>query len=184
LHNSYIVTQDEKGVVIIDQHALHERILYNRYRRRLTEGGLTSQRMLIPASLTLSAGEAALLEEAGDMLGTLGIVVESFGPDSVAVQQFPTVLAERGVDCEAFLRDVLDQLARDDLADREVLIEKVLAVMACKAAVKAGDPLDEREMRNLLADGRQAEKASSCPHGRPTTIRLTLGELEKQFKRT
>lgn len=184
VHNSYIVAQTDDGLLIVDQHALHERILYNTFRRRLAGGSLSSQRLLIPQPVRATAAEAALLDEHADLLESLGIELSPFGPDTLAVQRAPTLLAERGVEIGRFLREVLDTLAEDDSADAERLLEATLATLACKAAVKAGDPLDEQEMRNLLADARNADKATACPHGRPTTLRMSLAELKKQFQRS
>ena len=184
IHDSYIVSAVDDGLVIIDQHALHERVLYNELRSRLAEGRLTGQRMLIPASFPVTAGEADTLERHRELLGRLGIEVGAFGPDTMAVQQFPTLLAERGVRPVEFLRELLDRLGEDETTGSEHLLEDILAVMSCKAAVKAGDPLTGEEIASLLAKARDLEKSSACPHGRPTTLRMTLKDLEKQFRRT
>ena len=184
LDNTYIVAATDEGLIIVDQHALHERMLYNDLKQRLAAGPLVSQRLLLPQTLTVSAAEADLLVEARDLLGALGIAVEPFGPNAVAVQQFPTMLAERGVEAIDFLHGVLDTLADDETADAERLLEGLLEMIACKAAVKAGDPLTAQEMAELLAGRELAEKASACPHGRPTALELTLTDLQKQFKRT
>ncbi|MCD4824368.1 MAG: DNA mismatch repair endonuclease MutL [Phycisphaerae bacterium] len=183
IHNSYIVAQTDDGLVIVDQHALHERLNYNDLQRRLTGGKLSSQKMLIPATVDVTPAEGVLLEESAELLGRLGMEVTAFGPGSVAVQQYPIFLAERGVDISAFLRELLDKLAEDASAGPERIMEEILAMMACKAAVKAGDPLTPAEMQDLLARAENAPKRSSCPHGRPTTIRMTLKDLEKQFSR-
>jgi len=186
LHDSYIVTGSADGVVIIDQHALHERILYNDLKRRLTargEAGLIGQRMLIPPTVNVTAAEAAAIQTHGALLRQLGIELVQFGPGAAAVQQFPAILAERGVAPGEFVREILDKLTEDAPAEPEHMIEHLLQTMACKAAVKAGDPLSPGEIEELLAKRDEAEKASSCPHGRPTTLKLTLRELEKQFKR-
>jgi DNA mismatch repair protein MutL len=183
IHDTYIVTQTQAGLVIVDQHALHERILYNRLHARLLAEGLTGQQLLIPEPIEVTESEAAVLDERAELLDRLGIEVARFGPGSVALQRFPTLLAERNVQAHAFLRELLDTLGEDETADDERLIEEVLAVMACKAAVKAGDPLSDAEMAELLAQADDVEKKTSCPHGRPTIIELSLVELEKQFKR-
>ena len=184
LHNSYIISADADGLVIIDQHALHERILYNDLKRRLTEGALVAQRMLIPQTFEVTVSEMAALAAHRELLASLGIEVDPFGPRTLAVQKFPSLLAERGVEAAPFLREVLDRLADDETTDSERLLEDVLEMLACKAAVKAGDPLTDAELHALLARREETEKASSCPHGRPTTLKLTLRDLEKQFKRT
>jgi DNA mismatch repair protein MutL len=184
VHNSYIVAPVEDGVLIVDQHALHERLIYNDLRGRLAEGSLPGQRMLIPETLSVTEGEADLLDRQADLLKRLGIEVEPFGPRTIAIQQFPALLTGRGVSAGVFLRELLDHMTEDETVDSERLLGEVLNMMACKAAVKAGDPLTPGEIEALLARRETAEKASSCPHGRPTTIKLTLRDLEKQFKRT
>jgi len=184
IRNSYIVAAVEDGLIIVDQHAMHERLIYNELRGRLTEGRLAGQRLLIPATFTVTAAEADTLAGCGELLSRLGIEVAAFGPDTIAVQQFPTLLTERGVQPVSFLREVLDRLADDETTDSERLLEDMLCMMACKAAVKAGDALTPQEIDSLLAAAQEAQKASACPHGRPTTLRMTLADLEKQFKRT
>ncbi|MFP4104621.1 MAG: DNA mismatch repair endonuclease MutL [Phycisphaerae bacterium] len=183
VHDSYIITETDEGMMIVDQHALHERVMYNEFMRRLSDGGLDAQRTLIPEPISVTAAEAALLEDQGKLLGRLGIEVEQFGPTSVAVQRFPMLLLERNVQPGRFLREFLDELSEDETTGSEKVLEGLLAMMACKAAVKAGDPLTPEEMDDLLTQRDTLEKASSCPHGRPTTILLSLKELEKQFKR-
>jgi len=183
LDDTYIVAATDDGLIVVDQHALHERIIYNDLKRRLAEAPLTGQRLLLPQTLLVTAAEADLLTGAGELLGKLGIAVEPFGPNSVAIQQFPTMLAERGIDAADFLRGVVDTLGDDETADAERLLEHLLEMIACKAAVKAGDPLTGEEMTELLAGREHAEKASACPHGRPTTLALTLAELQRLFKR-
>ncbi len=184
IHNSYIVSQTADGMSIVDQHALHERLLYNDFRRRLAEGRLASQAMLIPEPVRVAAAEEALLEEHTELLTQLGFAIEPFGPSTVAIQKYPSLLAERNVEMTAFLREVLDRLGEESAPTAEQFLEDILAVMSCKAAIKAGQPLSEDEMRELLYRARSCDKASACPHGRPTTIQLSLKELETNFHRT
>jgi DNA mismatch repair protein MutL len=184
VHNSYIVAATDNGLMIVDQHALHERLLYNEFKHRLVDGNLTRQKMLIPRTVAVTAAEAALLEGCTELLAKLGFEVSAFGPNTVAIQQYPTILAERGVQMDAFLRELLDTLAEDESAGPEQIMDEVLAMMSCKAAIKAGDPLKPAEMEALLAAAEAAPKSSSCPHGRPTTLRMTIRDLEKQFSRT
>lgn len=183
LHNSYLVAESEDGLVIIDQHALHERIMYEELLARLSRGPLESQRLLIPQVIEAASTQLALLEQIQPLLARLGIEVSAFGPDSVAVHAFPTFL-ER-LEPGTFVRELLERGEQEllDLHDEEVLHE-VLDMMACKAAVKAGDPLSPAEITTLLARRELIERSSNCPHGRPTTLRLSLRDLEKQFKRT
>ena len=184
IHNSYIVAPCDDGLVIVDQHALHERLIYNDLRRRLTCGKLASQQMLIPQPLAVTVAEADLLERFGALLATLGIEVASFGPSAVAIQRFPSLLAERGTAAAEFMHQLLDRLTEDETTDSERLLEDILEMLACKAAIKAGQTLSAAEISELLARREECQKASSCPHGRPTALKLTLKDLEKQFKRT
>ena len=184
VNNTYLVAPTDDGLIIVDQHALHERIIYNQITDRLTDSPLTGQRMLIPQTLSVTAAEADLLARSEDLLSRLGIVVESFGPTTLAIQQFPTLLLERNVQPHVFVRDALDTLADDASAGAEHLMESLLQLIACKAAVKAGDRLSSEEIDDLLARRHEALKGSSCPHGRPTTLTLTVADLAKQFKRT
>jgi DNA mismatch repair protein MutL len=183
VHNSYLVAQTEDGIVIIDQHALHERVMYEELRARLARGSLESQRLLIPQTVPASPRQVALLDQIAPLLARLGIEVAAFGPETVAVQAFPSFLAR--LEPGEFVKELLEKGEQEllDLHEEEVLHE-VLDMMACKAAIKAGDPLTPGEIEALLESRDLIDRASNCPHGRPTTLRLTLGELEKQFKRT
>ena len=186
LHNSFIVAQTDDGFIIIDQHALHERIIYESLCRKITASqnkGLESQKLLIPESFEVTQSQSELLKTNSELLKTLGIEIESFGPDAMAVQAFPTLLSK--VNPVEFMQDLIDMLSESAIAvDAERLLHKILDMAACKAAVKAGQSLSEAEIQQLLADKSALQRASRCPHGRPTTITFTLAELEKQFKRT
>jgi DNA mismatch repair protein MutL len=183
LHNSYLVAQSDDGLIIIDQHALHERIIYEELLARVSRGPLESQRLLIPVTLFVPPRQVALLEQIAPVLERLGIEVEPFGPDSVAIHAFPSFLDR--LDPGQFVAELLERGELDPLevTDEEMLHE-VLDMMSCKAAVKAGDPLSAGEIEALLTRRQAVERSSNCPHGRPTTLRLTLHDLEKQFKRT
>jgi DNA mismatch repair protein MutL len=186
LHNAYIVAETDEGVVIIDQHALHERILYEELFARATRGTLEGQRLLIPEVLPVNPRQSAALETVKPLLLTLGIEVENFDAGSVAVHTFPSLLSK--VSPPEFLRDLLDRLmeyggAAGGKLTPEELLHEVLDMASCKAAVKAGYPLSQEEIAALLARKQQVERSSNCPHGRPTTLRLSLSDLERQFKR-
>jgi DNA mismatch repair protein MutL len=180
IHNSYIVFQHENGFEIIDQHALHERTIYEKLRNRISKGRLESQKLLVPETVTVSEVQTSLIERHGDLLKKLGIEIVSFGPDTCAVQSFPTLLASASVG--EFVTDLLDIL--DEKTNDDNLLDDVLNMAACKAAVKAGEKLTNQEIEQLLEDRENLELSARCPHGRPTTINFTLKELEKQFKRT
>lgn len=182
VHNAYLVAQTDEGIVIIDQHALHERILYEKFRQRLLAGPLESQRLLIPPTVSVSAAQAEAAERQGELLRDLGIELDRFGPASLAIQSFPILLSN--LDPAAFVRDLLDKLADCGEATAETLVHAALDMMACKAAIKAGDALTQEEMIALLSQRDLTERSSNCPHGRPTTLQLTTRDLERQFKRT
>jgi DNA mismatch repair protein MutL len=183
VHNAYLVVETDEGVMIVDQHALHERILYEELRRRMTAGRLEAQRLLIPEVVQVPPDRLEALETHVEMLAQLGIELSAAGPQAVALQAFPTLLLER-VHHGRFVRDLLDFLAdKGRRMSAETAIHEVLDMMACKAAVKAGDPLTGEEIQALLARRDTAERSSHCPHGRPTTLQLTLRDLERQFHR-
>jgi len=183
IHDSYIIEQTDEGFVIIDQHALHERMLYELMRRRLERENLESQRLLLPESFEVTEAQAGVIENHADMLTQLGVELTPFGPRTYAIQTFPTMLSS--VSPQEFVHDLLDLLVErgDGVAKRD-LFDDILNMAACKAAIKAGQKLTDSEIRQLLADRERFESTSRCPHGRPTTIRFSIGELEKQFKRT
>ncbi len=186
VHDTYIVAETSDGLVIIDQHALHERIIYEELFARATRGALEGQHLLIPEVLAVNPRQAAALETVKPMLVKLGMEVEDFDGGSVAVHTFPSLLSK--VSPREFLRDLLDRLmeyggAGGGKLTPEELLHEVLDMASCKAAVKAGYPLSQDEIAALLQRKQQVERSSNCPHGRPTTLRLTLGDLERQFKR-
>ena len=183
LHNTYIVTQTSEGFMVIDQHALHERIIYEDMCRKVADGKLTSQRLLLPETLELTDAQLDAVKTNGELIEKLGIELEPFGPKTVAVQAFPAMLSKVGP--ADFLSDLLDMMTDKNLnLDAERLLHEILDMAACKAAIKAGQKLSETEMQQLLADKDTVERASRCPHGRPTTIKFSVADLEKQFKRT
>jgi DNA mismatch repair protein MutL len=183
LHNSYLVAESEDGLIIIDQHALHERIMYEDLLARVSRGPLESQHMLIPPTLPATGRQQEMLDQIRPLLQRLGIHIASISPTAVAVQAFPSFL-ER-LDPLDFVADLLERGEQETLdLNQEELLHEILDMMACKAAVKAGDPLSAAEIEALLVRRHLVDRSSNCPHGRPTTLRLTLRDLEKQFKRT
>lgn len=185
IHSSYIVTQDEHGMLIIDQHALHERVMFEKLKDRIGGGNLESQRLLMPATVNVERSQVILLEELKPLLKRIGIEAEPIGPTAIAVHSFTSLLFERGVDPVSFMSELLDRAANRGVNhDEEAALHETLDMMACKAAVKAGDRLAPEELAELLKYRETIERSSNCPHGRPTSLRLTLKELEKQFGRT
>jgi DNA mismatch repair protein MutL len=182
IHQSYLIIEEPQGVLIVDQHALHERIIYEDMLSRVRLGPLQSQRLLLPVVVAVNPRQLAAFETARPVLAKLGIEVDCFDSTSVAVQSLPVMLAR--LNPTEFLRELLDKITEfDGRISEEDLLHEVLDLASCKAAIKAGDPLTPEEIRTLLLRRAQVERSSNCPHGRPTTIRLTLRDLEKQFKR-
>ena len=182
IHNTFLVAETDDGLMIVDQHALHERILYEGLRRRITDKPLESQRLLLPVVVRVPPDRMEVLEAHADTLERLGLVISPAGPQAVALHAFPLLL-ER-LEPSEFVRDLLDLLSEQGhRPNLEALVHDVLDMMACKAAVKAGDPLTPEEISALLGQRGLSERSSHCPHGRPSTLRLTLRELERQFKR-
>lgn len=184
IHNSFLVTQDSHGVVIIDQHALHERVMFEKLLARVGAGELESQRMLVPATLKVSPKQLDALEALQPLLKRIGTEVQPLGPEDVAIQSFASFLFERGVEPGPFIAELLDRAVAEGFPDdQEQALRDVLDMMSCKAAVKAGDHLSDIELAELLNLRDQVERSSNCPHGRPTSIRLSIRELEKRFGR-
>ena len=192
VHNSFLVTQDEQGVVIIDQHALHERVMFETLRKRIEIGNLESQNLLVPDVFDATARQIEILDDLQPLLAKLGISAEADGPATVAVHGFASLLFERGVEPGVFVGELLARVESEglggsrratDAVSSEAALHEVLDMMACKAAVKAGDRLSDEELARLLEMRDEVERSSNCPHGRPTSIRLTIKELEKQFGR-
>lgn len=183
IHDSFIVAQTNKGFVLIDQHALHERIIYENLSRRIREGKLQSQRLLMPESFELTDSQAEVLQKNMSLLEQLGIELVPFAPRTMAIQAFPTLLSK--AEPLEFIQDLIDILDNKDTgSDPDRLLDEVLNMAACKAAIKAGQKLSSVEIEQLLSDKENVDCSSRCPHGRPTTIEFTISDLEKQFKRT
>jgi len=179
--HSFVVIEDEEGITIVDQHALHERVLYDRIRARFRAGEVASQGLLRPVVVELSPVETGRLLDAREALAAAGLIVEPFGEDGVAVRGIPVAAA--GADPVAVVEGILAGLAEDREAAREDLVEDTLASMACRAAVKAGDRLTREQVVELLREAEGLRHSATCPHGRPTTLRLTFEALEGYFKR-
>ncbi|MEO1584568.1 MAG: DNA mismatch repair endonuclease MutL [Planctomycetota bacterium] len=185
IHNSYVVTQDSEGVVIVDQHALHERVMFEYLMERLSRGPLESQRLLTPETVDASPAQLEALDTLADLLSAIGIDAAPIGPTAVAIHAFPSFLYSRNVDIRPFMSDLLERAATSFIPPTsEEALRDVVDMMSCKAAVKAGDKLGGDELTRLLELRSEVERSSSCPHGRPTSVRLTLAQLEKLFHRT
>lgn len=184
VHQSYVVTQDESGVVIVDQHALHERVMFEYLIERLGRGALESQQLLTPEVIEVSPAQLEALDSIGELLERIGIEAREMGPTSVGVSAFPSFLFDRGVEVQPFMNDLLEHAARSEVPPTsEEALRDVVDMMSCKAAVKAGDKLSGEELDRLMQLRDEVERSSSCPHGRPTSVRLSLFDLEKLFHR-
>jgi DNA mismatch repair protein MutL len=182
IHDRYLVTENEEGVVVIDQHALHERILYEQLRQRVANGAIESQSLLVPEPIDLSPSEAAAVLEHRELLAQLGMRVEPFGGDTVLVNSYPAMLAN--VDPVEVLGGLLEPLISGGKPpDRRDLLDELLHMIACKAAVKAGDRLAPEEIKALLDHRHLVDDSHHCPHGRPTELVFSREELDKQFGR-
>ncbi len=183
IHNSYLVAETDSGLVVIDQHALHERILYEQIRTKVLAGAVEVQKLLVPEPVDLSAEEANLLLSNTDTLSKLGIAIEAFGGGTVLVSGYPAMLAN--FQPAEVLREIAHQLANEGKTpERRDLLDELLHMVSCKAAIKAGDRLTPDEVNALVALRDDFQDSHHCPHGRPTMLTLTREELDKQFKRT
>ncbi len=184
IHNSYLVTQDESGIVIIDQHALHERVMFERLAARVGREPLESQQLLSPASVHATRRQMERVEELQPLLDRCGIALRAMGPRTLGVESFPSLLFQRGVDPVEFMTELLEKAESEEFTPSdESALHEVLDMMACKAAIKAGDHMSEQEMDELLRLRESVDRSSSCPHGRPTSVRLSIEQLEKLFHR-
>ena len=181
LHKNYIIAQTERGLVIVDQHAAHERIVYEALKKGLKDG-LPSQLLLIPEIVDLPEEDVARLAEAADELAALGLAIEQFGPGAIAVRETPALLGE--IDAQALVRDLADELAEwgsaQGLRDR---LEHVAATMACHGSVRSGRLLKPDEMNALLRQMEVTPNSGQCNHGRPTWVELDLKDIERLFGR-
>ncbi|MCV2879189.1 DNA mismatch repair endonuclease MutL [Sedimentimonas flavescens] len=183
VHENYIIAQTETGIVIVDQHAAHERLVYERLKRQMAEKGVAAQALLIPEIVELSPGDAARLLDLADDLARLGLGIEPFGGGAVAVRETPAILGE--INAAALLRDVLDELS--DLGDSQLVqarIEAVLSRMACHGSIRSGRQMRVEEMNALLREMEATPHSGQCNHGRPTYVELRLGDIERLFGRT
>jgi DNA mismatch repair protein MutL len=182
LQGVYILAQTADGLVIVDTHAAHERISYERLKRSWEQGAVRSQPLLVPVVVQVSPREADLAEANLDLLRRLGIALDRMGEGSVAVREIPALL--QGADAERLLRDLLSDLIVHGRSERiREEIDAVLATMACHRSVRANQRLGVEEMNALLRDMEHTERADQCSHGRPTWVKLSMQELDRLFLR-
>ena len=182
LHENYIIAQTATGMVIVDQHAAHERLVYERLKRQMTESGIKSQALLIPEIVDLPPADAALILSHAQDLARLGLVIEAFGGGAVVVREMPSVLGNASA--AALLRDVLDELA--DLGQSQLVqsrMDAILSRMACHGSVRSGRGMRAEEMNALLREMEVTPHSGQCNHGRPTYVELKLSDIERLFGR-
>ena len=182
VHRTYLIQERPDGLAVTDQHALHERILFEEIKARLARGTLPVQHLLVPEVIKLSPHEAALLHDAAEDLARFGLLVEGVGVDRVSILGVPELL-RRADPCE-LLEGVVTLLQREEgRGPLEALTDHLVATLACRAAVKAGDVLDPAAIQSLLEQGKAVERSPFCPHGRPVTVYVARSEIERWFGR-
>jgi DNA mismatch repair protein MutL len=182
LRGIYVLAENERGLVLVDMHAAHERITYERFKRDRAQGSIPAQMLLVPISMAVSTREADLVEEQHDRLTELGFELARTAPERIAVRRIPAAL--EGSDVETLVRDVLSDLVLHGSAARvEEFEHELLAGMACHAAVRANRKLSIAEMNALLRQMEQTERSDQCNHGRPTWVQLTQEQLDHLFLR-
>lgn len=182
IHNTYILAQSQQGLVLVDQHAAHERLTWEKLKAQLEDTGVARQPLLIPEVVEIDDRDAERLLQAGEQLADLGLLVESFGQGALVVREVPALLAR--ADIKALLRDVAAELAEGGgVTTLKKRLDDVLSSMACHGSVRAGRPMNIAEMNQLLREMEATPLSGTCNHGRPTHVTLSLPDIEKLFGR-
>ena len=182
LHETYVIAQTADGIVIVDQHAAHERLVYERMKKALSNGGITRQPLLIPEVVDLDPSEVTRVVSRSDELAELGLVIEAFGPDAVMVREVPAMLGK--LDVKGLVRDLADEIAESGNAlSLKERLEEVSGTLACHMSVRAGRRLNADEMNALLREMEATPHSGQCNHGRPTYVELKLADIERLFGR-
>jgi DNA mismatch repair protein MutL len=183
VHENYIIAQTADGIVIVDQHAAHERLVYEKLKRQMAENGIAAQALLIPEVVELSSDDCARILSVAGSLHRLGLTIEPFGGDAIAVRETPALLGE--VNAKALVHDILDELAEQGssqlVQDR---LEAILSRVACHGSIRSGRVMRGEEMNALLREMEATPHSGQCNHGRPTYVELKLGDIERLFGRT
>lgn len=183
VHENYIIAQTRDGMILVDQHAAHERLVYERLKNQMAANGVAAQALLIPEIIELSAGDCAMLLELSEDLAQFGLGIEPFGGSAIAVRETPAILGE--VNAKAMIEDILDELA--DLGTTQSVkdrIEAILSRVACHGSIRSGRRMRVEEMNALLREMEATPHSGQCNHGRPTYIELKLSDIERLFGRT
>jgi len=183
VHENYIIAQTETGIVIVDQHAAHERLVYERLKAQYAEAGIASQALLIPDIVEMSSTDAGRLLDLADDLAHLGLVIEPFGGGAIAVRETPAMLGE--VDAKGLLQDILDELSDlEESGNLRLRIDAILSRVACHGSIRSGRRMRAEEMNALLREMEATPLSGQCNHGRPTYVELKLSDIERLFGRT
>ncbi|WP_170411832.1 DNA mismatch repair endonuclease MutL [Ruegeria atlantica] len=183
VHENYIIAQTADGMVIVDQHAAHERLVYEKLKTQMAENGVSAQALLIPEIVELSEGDCARLMAVADDLSRLGLTIEPFGGGAVAVRETPAILGE--VDARAMILDILDELSdQGESQTVQARIEAILSRVACHGSVRSGRRMRAEEMNALLREMEATPHSGQCNHGRPTYVELKLSDIERLFGRS
>ena len=183
VHENYIIAQTQDGIVIVDQHAAHERLVYERLKHQIAERSVAAQALLIPEIIELSAEDCAILLEFADDFGRFGLGIESFGNGAIAVRETPAILGE--VNAKDLILDLLDEIS--DWGSSQLIqerIEAILSRMACHGSIRSGRRMRAEEMNALLREMEATPHSGQCNHGRPTYVELKLSDIERLFGRT
>lgn len=183
VHENYIIAQTATGMVIVDQHAAHERLVYEKLKRQMAENGVAAQALLIPEIVDLSASDCARLLDVAEELTKLGLTIEPFGGSAIAVRETPAILGT--VDAKAMILDILDELADQNESNTvQARIEAILSRVACHGSIRSGRWMRGEEMNALLREMEATPHSGQCNHGRPTYVELKLSDIERLFGRT
>lgn len=183
VHENYIIAQTATGMVIVDQHAAHERLVYEKLKRQMAENGVAAQALLIPEIVDLSASDCARLLEVAEDLARFGLGIEPFGGSAIAVRETPAILGT--VDAKAMVLDILDELADQNESNTlQARIEAILSRVACHGSIRSGRWMRGEEMNALLREMEATPHSGQCNHGRPTYVELKLSDIERLFGRT
>ncbi|MEM9470210.1 MAG: DNA mismatch repair endonuclease MutL [Pseudomonadota bacterium] len=183
IHENYIIAQSEDGLVIVDQHAAHERLVYEILKNQLSDNNIIAQNLLIPEIIDLDNEQIALLMEHQESLNKLGLEIEEFGSRSISIRAIPSLLGEK-VDMKQLVSDIIDELnEQENTTLLEKKLHEILSTMACHGSIRSGRRLNAEEMNALLRQMETTENSGHCNHGRPTYIKLDLKDIEKLFGR-
>ncbi|SPH22880.1 DNA mismatch repair protein MutL [Ascidiaceihabitans donghaensis] len=183
VHENYIIAQTAHGMVIVDQHAAHERLVYEKLKHQMAENGVATQGLLIPEIVELSEGDCARLLDVADDLARFGLGIEPFGGGAIAVRETPAILGE--VNARAMILDILDELADQGSSNMvQAKVEAILSRVACHGSIRSGRWMRAEEMNALLREMEATPHSGQCNHGRPTYVELKLADIERLFGRT